>query len=143
MLSGSADCSLNFQLRLQVRAVTAHACRFSVFLVEYMVMLSYIWTFDFTRGRDHRSLFYDMPHCMNGELCMAMVKDVICQVKRFLVSLLNQSINQSINQSTNQSINQSLNHSLTHSLTHSLNHSITHSLTHSLTHLEPIHPSIH
>ena len=33
-----------------------------------------------TRGVDHSTLFYDMPICMNGELCLEMVKEIICSV---------------------------------------------------------------
>ena len=36
------------------------------------------------RGIDHGTLFYDMPVCMKGELCLEMVKDIIYAV-RFLI----------------------------------------------------------
>ena len=40
--------------------------------------LSYFYSIP--RGIDHGTLFYDMPICMNGELCLGMVKDIIYSV---------------------------------------------------------------
>ena len=33
------------------------------------------------RGIDHGTLFYDMPLCMNGELYLGMVKDILYAVR--------------------------------------------------------------
>ena len=39
------------------------------------------------RGIDHGTLFYDMPLCMNGELCLGMVKDILYAVSKVTFSV--------------------------------------------------------
>ena len=37
------------------------------------------------RGIEHSTLFYDMPLCMNGELCLGMIKDILYAVNSFAI----------------------------------------------------------
>ena len=37
------------------------------------------------RGVEHGTLFFDMPHCMNGELCLELVKEILYTVQFHLL----------------------------------------------------------
>ncbi|XP_068721896.1 uncharacterized protein [Montipora capricornis] len=51
--------------------------------LQNRVMNFYDFIWDKNKGIDHGTLFYDMPVCMNGELCLEMVKDIIYAVPLF------------------------------------------------------------
>ncbi|XP_074616516.1 uncharacterized protein LOC141875947 [Acropora palmata] len=51
--------------------------------LQNRVMNFYEFIWNKNRGIEHSSLFYDMPLCMNGELCLEMVKDIIYAVPLF------------------------------------------------------------
>ncbi|XP_068704187.1 uncharacterized protein [Montipora foliosa] len=51
--------------------------------LQNRVMNFYDFIWDKNKGIDHGTLFYDMPVCMKGELCLEMVKEIIYAVPLF------------------------------------------------------------
>ncbi|KAJ7372501.1 hypothetical protein OS493_019010 [Desmophyllum pertusum] len=51
--------------------------------LQSRVMNFYEFIWNKNRGIEHGTLFYDMPLCMNGELCLGMVKDTLYAVPLF------------------------------------------------------------
>ncbi|XP_058949071.2 uncharacterized protein [Pocillopora verrucosa] len=48
--------------------------------LQNRVMDFYEFIWNKNKGIDHGTLFYDMPLCMNGELCLGIVKDILYAV---------------------------------------------------------------
>lgn len=51
--------------------------------LQNRVMNFYEFIWNKNKGIDHSTLFYDMPLCMSGELCLGMVKDILYSVPLF------------------------------------------------------------
>jgi len=51
--------------------------------LQNRVMNFYEFIWNKNKGIEHSTLFYDMPLCMNGELCLGMIKDILYAVPLF------------------------------------------------------------